>query len=231
MKNITYIFIFLLTVDSFGQENLNDTLSNSKELNGMLKEVEISAKYPGGVQELVSFIQKNLKYPKNVAALRIGGKAVVKFIVDFDGKVCDAVIVKTSNIQELDNEALRVVSMMGKWEPATIGSRKVKCYFNLPVTFSLEEPYFVFTNTNKNKNYFELCSAIITNDLHAIWNKIKEVGDSETDPDYLFLKGVLYYHNSKHKNGCQVFEKIIASGELNSESYRLSEKYIQKYCS
>ena len=62
----------------------------------------------------------------------------VKFVVNNNGEVTDAVIIKSAgNI--FDREVLRVIARMPKWKPGKQNGKPVAVYFTQPVTFTASE--------------------------------------------------------------------------------------------
>ena len=61
----------------------------------------------------------------------------MEVVVEKDGSI-SKVIVKRGVSRELDAEAVRVVSLMPKWKPATIKGEIVRSYYRLPVHFALQ---------------------------------------------------------------------------------------------
>lgn len=99
------------------------------------EDVDQWPEYPGGLQELVTFLSQNLVYPKELAETCLHGRTVVSFIVEKDGSL--------SNIEEfrsphhlLTEEAIRVVKMMPKWKPAMKDGEAVRVKMLLPISFS-----------------------------------------------------------------------------------------------
>lgn len=86
--------------------------------------------FPGGEQALASFVQRNFKY----GAKRARGVVVISFVVKRDGRVSDVKIVR-SLTPEIDQECLRVVSLMPLWKPAISGGRPIEIIHNLPFSF------------------------------------------------------------------------------------------------
>ena len=99
--------------------------------------VEQMPEYPGGLPELMKYISMNVHYPE--AAMKTGtqGRVVVRFIVEEDGTVSDARVVQRVS-DELDAEALRVVSAMPKWTPGRQKGQPVRVKYTMPVTFRLQ---------------------------------------------------------------------------------------------
>lgn len=95
------------------------------------------AEYKGGIQELMQFLCKNIKYPAEAHKAGISGKVVVSFTVGVDGSVSDIKVIRGID-EALDNEAIRAVQLTsGGWIPASNGGKPVASRFTLPVTFSL----------------------------------------------------------------------------------------------
>ena len=51
---------------------------------------EKAPEFPGGMQELMKWLQTNIKYPKAAREVNLQGKVIVQFIVDKEGKIIDA---------------------------------------------------------------------------------------------------------------------------------------------
>jgi TonB family protein len=100
--------------------------------------VEQMPEYPGGMGELMKFLQRNLRYPKEAQEQGKQGRVVVQFVVNKDGSITDAKIVKSVDPQ-LDAEALRVVNAMPNWTPGKQRGKEVRTYFTIPVTFRLNK--------------------------------------------------------------------------------------------
>ncbi len=92
--------------------------------------------YPGGMEALMKYLSMNIRYPEEAMKADIQGRVIVKFVVNKDGSVSDAEVVKGVD-ESLDKEALRIVSTLPKWIPATVNGKAVDCYFSLPINFRL----------------------------------------------------------------------------------------------
>jgi TonB family protein len=62
---------------------------------------------------------------------------MVSFMIQEDGTVTDGKVIKSVS-PELDQEALRLVSIMPKWAPGSIGGKHVPMRYTMPVIFKLE---------------------------------------------------------------------------------------------
>ena len=101
------------------------------------KVVEEMPKFPGGQDALTNYMVTNVKYPENARKNGVQGTVFVTFVVEKDGKISDARVLKGVD-EELDKEALRVVSEMPKWSPGKEKGKPVKVQFNLPIAFKLD---------------------------------------------------------------------------------------------
>lgn len=99
--------------------------------------VEQPAEFPGGMAKLMQWLSSNIRYPESAQQNDIQGKVIVKFVVEKDGSIGQATILKGVD-KDLDREALRVVNKMPKWQPGKNNGVAVRSYFNLPVTFKLQ---------------------------------------------------------------------------------------------
>ena len=100
--------------------------------------VEQKPVFPGGQKALMEFLKSNLVYPKAARDSSIQGRVIVKFTVEKDGSITDVEVVRGVH-PALDEEAVRVVSMMPKWKPGTQMGDTVRTKFTLPVLFKINQ--------------------------------------------------------------------------------------------
>lgn len=100
--------------------------------------VEQQAEFPGGMAALMKWLSNNIRYPEAAQQNDVQGRVVVKFVVEKDGSVSQAQIVKGVD-KDLDKEALRVVNKMPKWQAGKNNGVAVRSYFTLPVSFKLQQ--------------------------------------------------------------------------------------------
>jgi periplasmic protein TonB len=99
--------------------------------------VEEMPNFPGGEEKLFEYLQKNIKYPPVARENGIQGRVYVTFVVDKDGKIKDAKVLRGIG-GGCDEEALRVVRGMPEWKPGKQNGRSVQVQYNLPVNFTLK---------------------------------------------------------------------------------------------
>lgn len=100
--------------------------------------VEQQAEFPGGLTALMKWLSNNIRYPEAAQQNDIQGRVIVKFVVEKDGSIGAADIVKGVD-KDLDREAIRVVKKMPKWQPGKNNGVAVRSYFTLPVVFKLAQ--------------------------------------------------------------------------------------------
>ena len=99
--------------------------------------VEEMPEFPGGPQALMEYLMKNVSYPKSAFDANIQGRVLAQFVVDKEGTVRGAKIIKSVD-PALDNEALRVINSMPKWTPGRQNGKLVNVKYTIPVTFNLQ---------------------------------------------------------------------------------------------
>ena len=100
--------------------------------------VDVRPTFPGDDEKLMEWLSHNIQYPLNAYNSHIEGRVIVQFLVKEDGSVGDAKIVR-SVFTALDEEALRVVRTLPKFNPAILNGKTVEYWFTIPVVFRLED--------------------------------------------------------------------------------------------
>jgi len=93
--------------------------------------------FPGGTYSLNTFIFNNLNTNCEGDKNCKEGNVFVKFIVNENGAVSNAQIIKPVSAQ-FDQEVLRVISTMPNWLPGVQNGVKVKVWYTLKVTIDYE---------------------------------------------------------------------------------------------
>lgn len=98
--------------------------------------VENPPKPKGGVEGWNQYLASNIKYPASAREKGIQGMVVVAFVVDSEGKITGAEILKGIG-GGCDEEALRVINASPDWEPGQQGGKDVNVRMRLPIQFQL----------------------------------------------------------------------------------------------
>ena len=99
--------------------------------------VEEMPQFPGGAPKLMEYLSQNIRYPKEAMEADKQGRVIVSFVVDKDGLIRDARVVKSVD-PLLDAEGLRVISSMPNWTPGKQSGKAVNVKYTVPITFRLE---------------------------------------------------------------------------------------------
>lgn len=128
------------TVNAMGRADntfiANDIQRMTSTDDDVYEVVEKMPAFPGGMAELMKYLSSNIKYPVEAHKAGIQGRVVVSFVVNKDGTVKDAKIVRSVD-KSIDAEALRVISAMPKWQPGYQDGKAVSVRYTVPVTFRL----------------------------------------------------------------------------------------------
>ena len=98
---------------------------------------EDPAEFPGGDRALYKYINDAVKYPVIAQENGIQGKVYVKFVVNEQGAVSDAQILRGVD-ESLNQEALRVINSLPNFRPGKQRGKPVKVYYNAVINFQLE---------------------------------------------------------------------------------------------
>ena len=97
---------------------------------------ETMPQFPGGQGVMMKYLAANIKYPASAVKAKKQGRVIVSFVIQKDGSVTNARIVRSVD-PELDAEALRIVKAMPNWTPGTQDGKPVNVNYTIPVVFSL----------------------------------------------------------------------------------------------
>jgi TonB family protein len=130
-------------ISSFAESDIHVTDATDQ----VFEVVEEMPEFPGGMQAMMEYLAKNIRYPAKAHEANVQGRVITQFTVGKDGAIRDAKVVRSVS-PELDAEALRVISAMPNWKPGKQGGKAVATRFTVPVVFRLtgdapEEPIVV----------------------------------------------------------------------------------------
>ena len=100
--------------------------------------VESPAQFIGGEVALLKFIKSNIVYPKTAKRMGIEGQVFVKAVIEKDGSVTTAHVLRGIS-DACDKEAVRVVHSLPKWIPGKQRGQPVRTHIVIPIMFKLRE--------------------------------------------------------------------------------------------
>ncbi len=98
----------------------------------------VAATFPGGYNAMQKYFDENLKYPKKARKKGKQGTVTARFTVNKKGKIKRAEIIQTRGYG-MDDEVIRLLSNMPRWQPATKAGKAVEDVVVLAVPFVLQE--------------------------------------------------------------------------------------------
>lgn len=100
------------------------------------KTVEQMPEFPEGMQALLHYIRSHLQPPPDSIRNRIQGRVIVRFMVEPDGTITNAEVIKGLH-PFCDRKAIRLIESMPKWIPGKHNGVAVPVYFYIPVSFTI----------------------------------------------------------------------------------------------
>ncbi len=98
---------------------------------------EVMPAYPGGMEALRKFLQRNLQNPEDLEAGQVVA-VKIKFVVGYDGKLKSFEIIEDGG-KPFNNEVIRVLKKMPEWTPGKSKGENVSVYYSIPVKFTAAE--------------------------------------------------------------------------------------------
>lgn len=226
MKFLVYIFLFFLSLEiSFAQE------VSKKEI---FKKVDVMPEYPGGFDEMTKFLQKNIVFPVICNYNHVGGKVFLRFVIDENGKTDNIVVVISSGFKEMDDEAARVIKSMPNWEPGKNKGERVSSYYNLPINFGLNTPFFMYNVFNSSENYKSIIEPLQDGNTMKVVKILESGLDKDKNIDVCYNLGVAYFHSDKPAQACEKFKQVLSLSaektKLNTTILDNCKSYLEKYC-
>ena len=113
-------------------------LNSGKELHNdsIYFLAETMPTFPGGDEALMSYLKEHIHYPAFARANRTEGRVIVSCIIDRTGMLTNLKIVRGIG-NGCEEEALRLLRTMPKWNPGKVKGEDVRVQLNFPVNFQL----------------------------------------------------------------------------------------------
>ena len=137
----------------------DSTLNTIKKNTAGCKEDATLPVFAGGDVKLLSYIADSIQYPFVAKRTKTEGKVLVQFMVDTNGKVSNAKVVRAVDYF-LNKEAVRVVNSMPDWTPGTQCGTKINFLITVPVIFKLDIPKTEKVDWIRNKKTIVLLDGV-----------------------------------------------------------------------
>ena len=144
----------------------------SRKLQGtaVFEVVEEMPEFPGGVDAMMEYLQKELRYPESAKEKGIQGRVTVQFIIDKEGNVTNSKVTRSVD-KDMDAEAIRLVKAMPKWKPGMQKGKAVAVKYTVPVVFRLEGEKTVNSQVTVNSKVSEFSVQGMNNPLYIVDGK------------------------------------------------------------
>lgn len=86
--------------------------------------------------DINKYLASNIKYPVTARKDNIEGRVIVRFVVDTNGTITHITVLQSVR-KDIDNEAIRVIKQMPRWNPGTEDGEPIKVFFTIPISFLL----------------------------------------------------------------------------------------------
>lgn len=97
---------------------------------------EVAAEFPGGNQALLRWIRENIHEIDQAPDIDFPGKVYIRFLVEADGKVSEALMVSASVHERPEqNILLYRFSSVPQWIPGRSGGKPVRSWVYIPINF------------------------------------------------------------------------------------------------
>lgn len=138
MKNTIKLITILILLQgiAWGQSDSNKVAAPAKL--PVYTYVEQMPQFPNGQDAMMRYLGESMKYPKDAREKDIQGKVFITFVVNEEGKITDAKVLRGIG-GGCDEEALRVIKAMPPWTPGKQNGRSVPVQYNLPINFKLTD--------------------------------------------------------------------------------------------
>lgn len=100
-------------------------------------EVDEEPQFPNGEHGLLEYIAENINYPQAAMDEGIAGRVFVSFIVEPDGSISNAKVVRGIGYG-CDEEAIRIIESLPTLEPGRRRNKEVRVAMTVPVNFKLQ---------------------------------------------------------------------------------------------
>ena len=111
-----------------------DTTVVEQEIFGLAEQMPA---FQGGEKAMFEFVSENLVYPQEAIEAGIEGRVFVRFWINEDGSLSDFEVPRGIGYG-CDEEAVRVIQSMPKWQPGKQMGKVVRVQYIVPVNFKLE---------------------------------------------------------------------------------------------
>ncbi len=94
--------------------------------------IEVMPEFEGGKEKMNLFISSNFQITDEMKKNNLNGKVIVSFVVEKDGSISNINVIRSLGFGT-ENEAIRVLKSMPKWNSGEQNGKKVRCSYMVPI--------------------------------------------------------------------------------------------------
>jgi protein TonB len=120
----------------WAEDGVDTSKSDKKDVDtAIVDHAEKMPEFAGGRQAMMDYIKSHVHYPKEAARENKQGFVILKAVIEKDGHI-GAVIIKKGLCDACNQEALRLVKHMPKWQPGSDNGDPKRVYVDIPVNIT-----------------------------------------------------------------------------------------------
>lgn len=132
-KVLAVFAVSIVLLFAFSTETVAQQVTKEKDFMNVTDVAE-KPEYPGGIMAFYKFIGQNYKVPDEINKQKLNGKVYLQFMIEKDGSLTDIHVLRDKLGYGAGEEAVRVLKLSSKWNPAYDKGKPVRVMYNLPVT-------------------------------------------------------------------------------------------------
>lgn len=133
-RNLDKIYSSEISFENDSNNYTLDVYKNAYKVN----EIDQPPKYKGGNDSMIKYIYRNLRYPNFAIESKTEGTVLVEFVVSDVGDLQNERVIKGIK-GGCDEEALRIVNSMPKWNSGKKEGKSVPVIYTIPITFRMNQ--------------------------------------------------------------------------------------------
>ena len=123
-------------IEELPEEVAEETPENAIAEETVFDMVGQMPEFPGGHVALEKYLENHLQYPEVAQENGTQGRVTVQFVVNTDGSISDAQVVRGLD-SSCNGEALRLINSMPRWIPGQQDGKNVRVKYAISVIFKL----------------------------------------------------------------------------------------------
>jgi TonB family protein len=120
----------------YGQEGIKELAFSTFDKDTLFLITARIPEFPGGESEMFKFFGTTIIYPSAAKDRGISGVVYLTFVIDRNGRIKEPEIMRGVH-HAMDEESMRVVSLMPTWQPGYHAGEPVEFRLNLPLRYTL----------------------------------------------------------------------------------------------